>query len=63
LVVASAQGSTEPFGPAKHAAWATATGAVTVTSTFSIGTSQSKPIAFQYSSSWSSKPFIAPSTR
>ena len=29
---------------------------------WSTGTSQSSPIAFQYSSSWSGKPFIAAST-
>ena len=40
-----------------------AAGAVTVTDACSIGTSQSAPMAFQYSSSWSGNPFSVPSTR
>ena len=35
-------------------------GAVTITVAWSIGTSTASPIAFQYSSSWSGKPFTPP---
>ena len=37
-------------------------GASTWTVTSSIDTGHSSPIAFQYSSSWSANPFVAPST-
>jgi hypothetical protein len=52
-----------PERPAKHATLRIWPGAVTDTRARSMGTSQSAPIAFQNSSSWSGKPFRAPSTR
>ncbi len=53
----------EPDSPAKHATWVIAAGPETVTVDLAIDCSHWSPIAFQYSSSWVSKPFIAPSTR
>src|SRR5437867_4090699 len=57
------QGRFEPCGPAKHAIFVRLTGALTFTVASWIGADHSVPMAFQYSSSWSAKPFRAPSTR
>ena len=59
---AEVHGSDEPWGPAKHATCVMSVGAVTMASPRSIGTSHSVPMAFQKSSSWSSKWLSAPST-
>lgn len=48
---ACSQGPVEPGGPAKQAARVTATGALTRTVAWSMGTSHRFPTAFQYSSS------------
>ena len=53
----------EPTGPTWQATWPTGAGALTVTAACSIGTSQSAPMAFQYSSSWSGNPSSVPSIR
>ena len=53
----------EPYNPAKQATCVIGAGPETRTVERPIGCSHSVPIAFQYSSSWVSKPFMAPWTR
>ena len=60
FTVALAQASRLPSGPAKHCARVRPTGPVTLAVAVAIGTVHSVPMAFQYSSSWSSKWFSAP---
>jgi len=56
-------GRGSPDGPALQARWLMAAGAVTVADARRMGTGQCTPTAYQYSSSWSSKPSRAPRTR